>query len=238
LKRSFKGIILVYALVAYAVAIALKYAVQIPTVNQFTSYFGSPSVAVGFYYGLQTVFFEVGLAYLVAWYAVSHSALDARDAEAYGFSLGFWENAVLLGILPLINLISYYAILSQNTQIAQTVYNALMKNASGLFSPASQAIPSVAFGILERVSSIFIHFSWGYLCVAAAYFHKKRYLALALPMGLVDFFVPYASTLGLAGFEALIFALSVLSLIAALYVMRKVRENMEFKPKETKPESI
>jgi hypothetical protein len=51
--------------------------------------------------------FEVCLAYLVAWYVVSHGMLERKDAEAYGAGLAFWENAVLLGILSLISLVAY-----------------------------------------------------------------------------------------------------------------------------------
>jgi hypothetical protein len=109
--------VLVYSLVAYAVAIALKYAVQIPTVNAVTDYFGSVSVGLGLYYGLQTVFFEVGLAYVVAWYVISHGLLERKDAEAYGSGLAFWENAGLLGILSLINLIAYLSILSSKSHL-------------------------------------------------------------------------------------------------------------------------
>jgi len=216
-KRRFHWMVLVYSLLAYSVAIALKYAVQIPTINAVTNYFGSASVGLGFYYGLQTVFFEVGLAYAVAWYVVSHGLLERKDAEAYGSGLAFWENAGLLGILSLINLVAYYSILSTNTPLAQTLYNQLNTNAPGLFAPASQALSSVALGTLERVSSIMIHFSWGYLCLMAAVFHKKRLFLIALPMGFVDFLVPFASIMGIGVFEAVIFALSVISVFVAWY---------------------
>ena len=98
-KRRFHLMVLVYSLVAYAVAIALKEAVQIPTVTAATNYFGSQGAWLGVYFGLQTVFFEVGLAYVVAWYVFSHGMLERKDAEAYGAGLPFWENAALLGIL-------------------------------------------------------------------------------------------------------------------------------------------
>src|SRR5208283_3554811 len=98
-------------------------------VTTVTNYFGSQSVWLGVYFGLQTVFFEVGLAYLVVWYVVSHGMLEKKDAEAYGAGLAFWENAVLLGILSLISLVAYYSILSSNTPLAQTLYGQLNKNA-------------------------------------------------------------------------------------------------------------
>ena len=223
-KRHFHWMVLVYSLVAYSVAIALKYAVQIPTINAVTNYFGSVSVGLGVYYGLQTMFFEVGLAYAVAWYVVSHGMLERRDAEAYGSGLAFWENAGLLGILSLINLVTYYSILQANTPLAQTLYNQLQQSAPGLFAPASQALSSVALGTLERVSSIMIHFAWGYLCLMSACFHKKRLFLVALPMGFVDFLVPFASSMGIAIFEALVFALSALSVIVAWYATKQLRE--------------
>jgi hypothetical protein len=226
LRRRFNVAVFVYSLIAYAVAIALKYAVQIPTVDAVTSFFGEASVGLGFYYGLQTVFFEVGLAFLVAWFAVKRGALEKKDAEAYGSGLAFWENAVLLGALSLINLISYYSILSSNTPLAQTLYNQLNTNAPGLFAPASEALRSVALGIVERISSILIHLAWGYLCFMAAYYHRRRLFLIALPMGFIDFLVPFAQN-AIVIFEAGIFALSLISLLTAWYVTRDLREKPE-----------
>lgn len=221
-KRRFHLMVIVYTLVAYFVAIALKYAVQIPTNAAATNYFGSPSVGLGVYYGLQTVFFEVGLAYVVAWYVVTHRMLERKDAEAYGAGLAFWENAVLLGVLSLINLVAYYSILSTNTPLAQTLYNQLNTNSPGLFAPASQALSNVAYGTLERTSSILIHSAWGCLCFMAAYLNKKRLFLIALPMGFVDFLVPFAPNLGIPIFEAIVFALSVLSVLVAWYAVKQV----------------
>jgi len=221
-KRRFNPMVLVYSLVAYAVAIALKYAVQSIPANIVLN-----NVELGVYYGLQTVIFEVGLAYLMAWYGVSHGKLEKKDAEAYGAGLAFWENAVLLGILSLINLVAYYSILSTNTPLAQTLYDQLNKNAPGYFAPISQALGTVAYGILERISSILFHSAWGYLCFAAAYLHKKRLFLVALPMGFLDFFVPFEQNLGLPIFEAIVFALAVLSVIVAWYATKQFRKTTE-----------
>lgn len=226
-KRRFHLSVFLYSFIAYAVAIALKYAVQIPTINTVIDYFGAHSIGLGVYYGLQTVFFEVGIAFLVAWYAVSHGKLEKKDAEAYGSGLAFWENAAFLGILSLINLVAYYSILSTNTPLAQTLYDQLNKNASGLFAPASQALSSVAIGTVERISSILFHFAWGYLCVMATYYHKKRLFLIALPMGFVDFLVPFTTPSALIVFEAVVFALSVLSVAVAWYATRQVRKSSE-----------
>ena len=219
--------VLVYSLVAYAVAIALKYAVQIPTINLVINNFGAHSIALGVYYGLQTVFFEVGLAFIVAWYAFSHDKIERKDAEAYGSGLAFWENAGLLGILSLINLVAYWSILQTNTPLAQTLYNQLKTSAPDLFAPASQALGSVALGTVERISSIMIHFAWGYLCVMAVVYRKKRLFLIALPMGFVDFLVPFASQGNIVVFEAVVFALSVLSVLVAWYATAQVRKNTE-----------
>jgi len=226
-RRGFDPVVLAYSLVAYAVAIAMKYAVQLPTISAVTSYFGQQSVGLGIYYGAQTVFFEVGMAYVVASYAVSKRRLGVKDAEGYGAGLAFWENAALLGALPLINLAAYYAILSTNTPLAQTVYNLLSQNSPGLFEPVSQALNSVALGTLERFSSILLHFAWGYLCAMAAVYSRRRLLIIALPMGLVDFLVPFAGTIGDVVFEGLVFTIGVAAVIVAWQAVKQVREEVE-----------
>jgi hypothetical protein len=117
LKRTFKWSVLLYAFIAYVVAIALKYALQLLTAPSVLDTYGAQSVATGIYYGLQTVFFEVGIAYVVAWYATSKSKLDAKDAEAYGLSLAFYENGLLLGLHAINQLAFNLRILSSNTPI-------------------------------------------------------------------------------------------------------------------------
>ena len=223
-KRRFHPIVFLYSLIAYAAAIALKYAVQIPTIDAVTSYFGPHSVGLGVYYGLQTVVFEVGLAFLVAWFAVRRGALERKDAEAYGSGLAFWENAILLGLLSLINLVAYYSILSSNTALAQNLYTQLDASAPQLFAPASEALRAVALGVVERTSSILIHLAWGYLCFMAAYYHRRRLFLIALPMGFIDFLVPFAQN-AIVIFEAMVFALAVISMLIAWYVTRTIREN-------------
>jgi len=215
-------VVLAYSLGAYAVAIALKYAVQLPTIDWVIDYFGQESAGLGVYYGLQTVFFEVGIAYIVARYAVRRGKLGRRDAEGYGAGLAFWENAVLLGVLPLFSLVAYYAILSTNLPAATTVYDLLSKNEPGLFDPASQALSSVALGTMERTSSILIHSAWGYLCLMAAVLDKKRLFFVALPMGFVDFLVPFAPSMGLVVFETLVFAIGLASVLVAWMSVRFV----------------
>jgi hypothetical protein len=227
-KRSFKWSVLLYTLIAYAAVIALKDIIQLLTASAVVANFGAQSIAVGAYYGLQTVVFEIGGAYAVAWYVTSRNKFAAKDAEAYGLGLSFWENGILLGLLSLINLISFYAILSSNTSVASTLFAQLSSTQPSLFYPSSQALPLVGFGVLERISSLLIHFSWGYLCVVATCFHKKQYFLLALPMGLIDFFTPFAQMLTLPVFESLIFGLSLVALIVTILSTRKLRRSPQF----------
>ena len=236
-KRRFHLMVLVYSLVAYAVAIGLKYAVQIPTINLVIDYFGPHSVGLGVYYGLQTVFFEVGLAFLVAWYSVKHGNLAKKDAEGYGSGLAFWENAILLGVLSLINFLAYYSILSSNTPLAQTLYNQLQSSQPGLFAPASEALASVALGTVERISSIMLHFAWGYLCVMAVVYNKKRLLLIALPMGFVDFIVPFAVPGRLVLIESVLFALAALSMAVAWIATRRVEKTIAKQNQMVMPQS-
>ena len=62
--------------------------------------------------------------------------------------------------------------------------------------------------------------------MAVAY-NKKRLFLIALPMGFVDFLVPFAGQTGIIVFEATIFALSVLSLAIALIATKQIRKSSE-----------
>jgi hypothetical protein len=228
-KRHYHWTVILFSLAAYAGAIALKYAVQIPTFDLVKNL--APAV-LGVYYGVQTVVFEVGLAFFVAWIAVRYHELTEKDAEGYGSGLAFWENAGLLGIIPLINMTIYFSILSSNSGLAQQLYDQLMISAPQLFV-ATQEVPGlIALGVFERISSIIVHFAWGYLCFMAAYHHKTRLFLIALPMGLIDFFVPLAAA-SLVLFECLFFGLALASLLTAWYVTRDLRKKPETEKKGT-----
>jgi hypothetical protein len=218
-KRRFHLGVWLYSLIAYFAAIGLKYAIQIPTAGLI----GTNPYALGAYYGLQTVALEVGLAYVIAWYAISRHKLDVRDAEAYGSGLAFWENAVFLSSLSLLNLVGYYFILSSGGEIAQTLYDQLYTAAPSLFAPTPEVLSLVAIGIWERMSSMLIHIAFGYLCFMAVIYRDKRLFLLALPMGLVDFFVPFAQNNVLL-FEGLIFAIAVDCVLVAWFAVRLVKD--------------
>jgi hypothetical protein len=225
-KRNLRWRVLYYALFAYAGAIALKNVVQFLTAQAIISTYGQVSVELGLYYGLQTVVFEVGGAFLVSWLLVSWDRMFAKDAEGYGISLAFWENGLLLGVLPLINLLTYYVMLSTNTSHAVNLFTQLMNSQPGLFNQSLAVLPHVGLGILERVSSLLFHFSWGYLCVVATVTRKKKYFYLALPTGLVDALVPFSGTIGLVKYELLIFGLAVLTVVVAMVATRGLRRKL------------
>ncbi|MDG6985576.1 MAG: YhfC family intramembrane metalloprotease [Nitrososphaerota archaeon] len=222
-SRVFSRGAMLYSLVAYAGAIALKYAVQLPTINAFEASTGGSLVALGVYYGAQTAAFEVGGAYVVARLAVSRSRLKAEDAEGFGLGLAFWENAALLAVPMLLEYSLYYVVLSSpNSLAAQVLYPVLAKQSPGLFLSPAAALPLVGYSILERVSSLVSHFTWGFLCLFAAVLNRKRLFFIALPLGFViDFLVPFAGAIGLGVFELTIFAISIAALAGALSLVRR-----------------
>lgn len=222
--KRFTRYALIFSLVAYAGAILVKVIFQLLTVNTVIATFGSESIATGLYYGIQTSLFEVGGAFLVARYAVTRGRFTEKDAGAYGISLAFWENGVYLGLFSLISIVSIYAVLASGpAAAAKQLYSALESGQPSLFDPPATALPLVGFGILERISSILVHCAWGYLCVLAAFFKRNVYFAIALPMGLIDFFVPFVNLLGLPLFEGIIFLFSLASLLIAVSVGRDVK---------------
>lgn len=231
-KRSFRWIVLIYALLAYSVAIIAKAVFQLLTATQVVNQFGTESVVTGLYYGLQTSFLEVGLAYVFARYAVNRKTLSESDAEAYGISLSFWENGVLLGIFSLISIVStYLAIAYGGPLVSQTVSSELLSTQPALFKGTLEALPSVGFSILERTSSLLAHFAWGFLVVISIVRKKPVYFIIALPMGLIDAFVPFVGILGIPLFEGIIFLLSLGFLAIALYV-RKIEKVVVRRPGE------
>jgi hypothetical protein len=229
-SRRFTPFVILYSVAAYAGAIALKYVVQILTAKMVFDTFGAASLASALYLGLQTVVFEVGGAFLVAHYAVSHGKLEARDAEAYAIGLAFWENGIILGLMPLINLAAIYVLLASNPSRAlfQQIHNTQLY----LFSPPVEVLTSFAWSTLERISSLLAHFSWGYLCVFAAVFRRWRYLAIALPRGLLDALVPFAGSVSIPVFESLLFLITAGFLITALAVTWNLRRQISWTSKQ------
>ena len=234
-KTHYRWSILLLALVAYGGAIALKAIVQLLTAQQLVTAFEGNLIAIGLYYGLQTVFFEVGLAYLVLLFANSRRAVEENDAVAYGLGLAMWENGVLLGLLTLINYIIYFVTLSGSGAAADQLYNNLSSTASALFLSPGEAFPLIGYAILERVSSLMVHLSWGYLCVLSVISGRRWLFLAALPMGLIDFFIVFAPQLGTGVFEALIFAIGILCVGASVLLGRRLTPRVDKLPVEGTP---
>ena len=233
LRRRLSAWVLLLSLVAYAGAMAIKTIFQAVTLGPFEAAVGGSGAALGAYYGLQTVAFEVGGAFLVAWFAFSRGKIRAGDAEGYGIGLAFWENGVLLGGSLLLNYVLIYAILAGGGTAAQQLYPTLSSDAPSLFYPPSAALPLIGYSVLERVSSLLGHFSWGLLVVLAVAFRRRLFLWLALPMGFVDFLAPFAGTMGLLAFEGTIFGLGLLSLAVALVSTKAARRGAGVVPPTT-----
>jgi len=223
-RRSFTRAVLIYSALAYIGAIAAKVIAQAATFNSFQARFSDNAAVLGAYFGAQTVLFEVGGAYLVAAWAVSRAKMNAKEAEGYGLGLGMWENAGYLGTFGLVSLITIYLVLASGSPATQEFYSSLTSTRPDLFYPPSQALPLIGYGLVERVTSLLFHLSWGCLCLLAAYMHKRRYFLLALPMGLVDFLVPFATSLTILVFEMLILVLGICALALTWAVTRNLRD--------------
>ena len=213
--------VLGFSLLGYGGAVAAKAAFQYLTAPSFLSISQGSLGLLGLYLSLQTVVFEVGGAFLVARFAVSRHKLRRRDGVGYGLGLAFWENAVLLGATSILSLLFYSITIAQGGAAAESLYVLLSKSQPQLFAPPLEALQIVGWGVLERISSLMAHLSWGYLCLRSAVSRRKDYLLLALPMGLIDFLVPFAGTMPLALFEILVFMLAAFCVLAAVYATRR-----------------
>jgi hypothetical protein len=101
------------------------------------------------------------------------------------------------------------------------MYTLLSTTQPQLFYSPQAALPLIGWGLLERVSSLMVHLSWGYLCVKSAAQHRREYLLLALPMGLIDFLVPFVQILTLPLFEILVFMLAAVCVLVSVYATRR-----------------
>ena len=220
-KEGITKYVLGFSLLAYGGAIAAKVAFQYLSAPAFLSISQGSLWLLGLYLGLQTVAFEVVGAFLVARFAVRRHKLRKRDGVGYGLGLAFWENAVLIGATSIISLLFYSITIAQGGITAESIYMMLSKSQPQVFAPPLEALQIVGWGVLERISSLMIHLSWGYLCMRSAVSRRKEYVLLALPMGMVDFTVPFAGTMPLALFEILVFMLAAFCVLAAVYVTRR-----------------
>ena len=220
-KEGVTKYVLGFSLLAYGSAIVAKVAFQYLTAPSFLAISQGSLLLLGLYLGLQTVIFEVGGAFLVARFAVSRRKMKKSDGVGYGLGLAFWENAVLLSATSLLSLLFYYVTMAQGGAAAESLYTLLSKSQPLLFSPPIEGLQFIGWDILERISSLMAHLAWGYLCLKSAVSHEKAYFLLALPMGLIDFLVPFASTMPVSLFEIIVFMLATFCVLGAVYATRR-----------------
>ena len=132
-KSHLRAVVIVFALISYAAAIALKEIVQYFSLFFIYNHFGKISILTGLYFGLQTSIFEVFGAYLIALLVARSGLISEKDADAYGGSLAFWENAVLLGALSLFSLLVDYILIASGSALGSLVHNELKASDPGLF---------------------------------------------------------------------------------------------------------
>jgi uncharacterized membrane protein YhfC len=221
LRQGFTRDALGFSLVAYGGAIAVKFAFQYLTAPSFMAAAQGSLWLLGLYLGLQTVIFEVGGAFLVARFAVSHRRMKKNEGVAYGLGLAFWENCALIGATSLLSLIFYWITLAQGGVAAESLYSLLSTSQPQLFYPPLDALQAVGWGLLERISSLMVHLSWGYLCLKSAASRKNVYFLLALPMGMVDFLVPFVQIITVPTFEMVVFMLAALCILATVCCSRR-----------------
>lgn len=211
-----------YAMVAYFIAIGGKIVLQ-----SFTSHYTTPSpdfsnTLLGLYYGLQTSFFEIGFAYLFAM-IITRRGYNVRYAGGYGISLSFAENGLLLGLFSLIQLVSIYMIIFLGIDpLSNMLSEELRKRNPELFLSTTEILPLVGLSIVERISSILAHYSWGVLVFLAAVMRRPRYFAIAFPMGFIDSLVPFSRIAGLYLVELIVFILALSFLLIAKTIYKSV----------------
>jgi uncharacterized membrane protein YhfC len=220
-KEGLSKYVLGFSLIAYGGAIAAKLVFQYLTAPSFLSISQGSLWLLGFYVGVQTSIFEVGGAFLVACFAVSRHRMKKKDGVGYGLGLAFWENGILISATSLLSLLSYSTTIAQGGGAAESIYTLLSKSQPQLFYPPLEALQIIAWGVLERISSLMAHLSWGYLCLKSATTRSRKYILIALPMGFIDFLVPFAQTMPIPLFEIVVFMLASLCVLAAVYAVRR-----------------
>lgn len=234
-KHGFRGMVLLLSFGAYWLAIALKALLQVVTAAPAAQALGSTSVAFGLYLGIQTVIFEVGLAYAFAVYGARKLGLATKDGVPFGLGLAFWENGVYLGLFYFVQLLVIYAALIGSTSSASPFYSQLLSRSPALFYGPVQALPLVVYSAMERVSSLMAHAAWGILTVCAAVTGRKTFLAVALPMGLLDVLAPLQIPLAL--FEPIVFVISLALLLIAVLLTRSLSRPETVQPSSARSDS-
>ena len=206
------GPIITISALAYFLAIVAKVLIELPSSNFILS---SPLYIQAIFYGSLTAVFEVGFAFLFP-LLFQVKVYNKRLAISYGAMLAFWENAVLLGISGLIQVVSLLYLQSHNPSLVQ---QAIHTQPSLAYS-TPQLLPLIGFGALERVSSFLAHTAWGSLAYYYLFIRSKSFFLIAL-LGYIDAFVPLIqhNVIPLSLGEILIFVISLIAFLLAYKIL-------------------
>jgi len=173
----------------------------------------SPLYIQAIFYGSLTTIFEVGFAFLFPLlFQRSFKEYNKRLALSYGAMLAFWENAILTGVIGLINVAVVISLQSSNPALVQQAIH----NNPTLAYPTPQLLPLIGFGALERVSSFLAHTAWGSLGYYYLFRRSKSLFSIAL-LGYIDALVPFIqhNVIPLSLYEILIFIISLTGFLLA-----------------------
>lgn len=100
-------------------------------------------------------------------FAYLFSRFIKENPKTYGIGLAFWENAIFLGLLGLPN-----AFIETTTTVLPLLYVLVIK-------------------IMDRTSSLFIHYSWGVSAYYSFWRKELKYIFAVAPLGMADSLVAY-----------------------------------------------
>ena len=197
-----RSIALVFGIAAFAYFLAIF--LKVVSDELFNTFFSKLSIWTYIAVGAQTVFFEIGLAFLFA--LIFKKYLDSQSAIAMGSGLAMCENFVLLGVVGTISVI-----LAMEFNPA-----ALPLKISVISTYISGLLPH----LLDRISSLISHTIWGFLAVMFVLKKSWKYI-IAFPIGFLDSFTIYfdeahPAYLSILSFSLIVLVVSILWGYAAL----------------------
>lgn len=189
------------AALAYFVAIGGKVVVE----GTFSSFFSRAAIPTYLAYGLLTFFLEVGLAW--AFLRILRGQLPAPDQRlgwVYGTDLAFFENAILLGLLPLLELL---AVSQPSVRLA------------GSAAYSASFLPSALPYLGERTASLIAHGVWGLVAYVAVVRNRARLLWVTLPLALLDSIASWWDFTHAVSYPVLIGGLLAYVLVASYFAL-------------------
>jgi hypothetical protein len=215
-----RAVLLGLAALAYFVAIATKEVVEL----SFSSFFEQPSIPTYLAYGALTFFFEVGFAYVfLLRFRRGETTERPRSGWTYGIYLAFFENAVLLGALVLLELL-----LVEISPVHLTAGDPYAANELSLAAPY----------LGERSVSLLGHGVWGFLAYMATVRRRPGLVLWTIPLAMLDAIAVAWDFTHFVSYPVLILLLlayTVLTSVLALYGSGLWREGFDGLRRTTPP---